>query len=462
MTDDIVAGANFGLTSGYAVGDTGWGAAQNKNLRMLDAGVFFSVEETVLNDPPASPALGDRHIIGAAPTGAWAGQANQLAYWTVDETSTQKWEFIEPENGMTVPVVGSVSGTTAYIGTYFYGTGIGWTLQAPSEAVSSAALDAAFGSTPGDILYRSSAGSWTVLPAGAEGQVLSTSISGTGTATVTTLEWLTPSGGGTGGGGGSPWAISDGTNTVSDVETLLVSGGTVSGGSDAATLTIAGGGGSGTFQPVPVYGGLLLSRPRASAFTANNNTNVTVLEPLGAVGPIIFSVDTFDSQSSGLSAALFNVAVPSSAEWTLTALIEAPVTQTLASQFTGIAITDTSGAFIFEGYGNQIPPQINIQKWPNVSNFGSGLSGEVVSGGSAVWLRVHYVSGNFLFYWSLNGIAFDLLNTVAASNLGSLAELGIIVDQRHGSENTGRTFSATVWHFQVYDGAGTPPIVLAS
>jgi hypothetical protein len=43
-------------------------------IQILSVGVI----SVSLNTPPGSPAQGDTYIIGAAPTGAWAGRANCL------------------------------------------------------------------------------------------------------------------------------------------------------------------------------------------------------------------------------------------------------------------------------------------------------------------------------------------------------------------------------------------------
>lgn len=46
------------------------------------------------NTPPATPADGDRHLIGTAPTGAWAGRANALAVYRGGA-----WQFYAAKNG---------------------------------------------------------------------------------------------------------------------------------------------------------------------------------------------------------------------------------------------------------------------------------------------------------------------------------------------------------------------------
>lgn len=42
---------------------------------------FWMTVDGVLNAPPGGPAVGATYVIGAAPTGAWAGFANRLAQW---------------------------------------------------------------------------------------------------------------------------------------------------------------------------------------------------------------------------------------------------------------------------------------------------------------------------------------------------------------------------------------------
>ena len=65
-------------------------AGVNDSLRVVDALLQPSVLTLGGNSPPGSPADGDRHIVGTAPTGAWAGQAGKLARWMDDDGA---WEF---------------------------------------------------------------------------------------------------------------------------------------------------------------------------------------------------------------------------------------------------------------------------------------------------------------------------------------------------------------------------------
>jgi hypothetical protein len=69
----------------------------NEALLRVDA-LLHPVAEAHLNTPPvvnASTPAGQCWLIGAAPTGEWAGKANQLAYWTGGS-----WRYSAPVEGM--------------------------------------------------------------------------------------------------------------------------------------------------------------------------------------------------------------------------------------------------------------------------------------------------------------------------------------------------------------------------
>jgi hypothetical protein len=68
----------------------------NEALRALDALIQIAVESAALSAPPGSPANGQRWIVGATPTGAWAGQADKLAAW-----QDGAWAFYAPQDGWT-------------------------------------------------------------------------------------------------------------------------------------------------------------------------------------------------------------------------------------------------------------------------------------------------------------------------------------------------------------------------
>lgn len=67
----------------------------NEALALLDAAVQPVVEAVTRNDPPASPALGQCWLVGAAPTAAWQGHAQALAVWT-----SSGWRFVAAFEGM--------------------------------------------------------------------------------------------------------------------------------------------------------------------------------------------------------------------------------------------------------------------------------------------------------------------------------------------------------------------------
>lgn len=56
-------------------------AGLNEAINTIDALLQLLVVSVGTNAPPGSPAVGARYIVGPAPTGAWASQANKLARW---------------------------------------------------------------------------------------------------------------------------------------------------------------------------------------------------------------------------------------------------------------------------------------------------------------------------------------------------------------------------------------------
>lgn len=66
----------------------------NEALRRLDIVVQLSVAAFDATTPPADPAEGEVHALGAAPVAAWAGHAQDLAAW-LDGT----WHFVTPLEG---------------------------------------------------------------------------------------------------------------------------------------------------------------------------------------------------------------------------------------------------------------------------------------------------------------------------------------------------------------------------
>jgi hypothetical protein len=73
-------------------------------LTLLDLAVQAVVEGVGLDAPPAAPTPGQCWIVGAAPTGAWTGQALALAGWT-----DGGWRFVAARPGMTAWSLGDTA-----------------------------------------------------------------------------------------------------------------------------------------------------------------------------------------------------------------------------------------------------------------------------------------------------------------------------------------------------------------
>jgi hypothetical protein len=66
----------------------------NEALMLLDAMVQISVKGRTTPTPPASPAEGERWIVPAGATGAWAGKTGAIALW-----KDGAWTFFTPVTG---------------------------------------------------------------------------------------------------------------------------------------------------------------------------------------------------------------------------------------------------------------------------------------------------------------------------------------------------------------------------
>jgi hypothetical protein len=72
----------------------------NEAIAALDLIMQPNAEAMGLNAPPTAPESGQSWVVGAAPTGAWAGKAGYLAGWTAGG-----WRFAAPVEGMAVWIV---------------------------------------------------------------------------------------------------------------------------------------------------------------------------------------------------------------------------------------------------------------------------------------------------------------------------------------------------------------------
>jgi len=70
-------------------------AVHNEALTVLDAIVAGAVESVGDNMPPSAPVAGQAWIVGAMPSGDWAGQTGTVAIWTAGG-----WRFVPAREGM--------------------------------------------------------------------------------------------------------------------------------------------------------------------------------------------------------------------------------------------------------------------------------------------------------------------------------------------------------------------------
>ncbi|HEY9664123.1 MAG TPA: DUF2793 domain-containing protein, partial [Allocoleopsis sp.] len=85
LTSDASGAANWEPGPSSSVGDLGTVSTQQ-------------------NPPPGGPAVGDRYLVGTAPTGAWAGHANEVAEW-----DGLAWVFTVPVANDTVFISNTLS-----------------------------------------------------------------------------------------------------------------------------------------------------------------------------------------------------------------------------------------------------------------------------------------------------------------------------------------------------------------
>ena len=71
----------------------------NESLLALDILVGAAAEEAPRNVPPTSPVAGQTWIIGASPSGIWAGKAGQVAGYT-----SAGWRYVTPPDGLSMLV----------------------------------------------------------------------------------------------------------------------------------------------------------------------------------------------------------------------------------------------------------------------------------------------------------------------------------------------------------------------
>jgi len=95
MTDLPDTSPNLGLPF-YQTKLNEFEVQHNEALLMLDALVMLAVKDRDLSAPPSSPALGDRYLVKAVGTGAFAGKDNRIGQY-----DTGGWNFYAPQEGWT-------------------------------------------------------------------------------------------------------------------------------------------------------------------------------------------------------------------------------------------------------------------------------------------------------------------------------------------------------------------------
>lgn len=75
----------------------------NEALATIDILLAPTAVAAFANVPPPSPSVGQCWLVGAAPSGAWAGRAQHIACWT-----DSGWRWSMPQTGMTVSLENGV------------------------------------------------------------------------------------------------------------------------------------------------------------------------------------------------------------------------------------------------------------------------------------------------------------------------------------------------------------------
>lgn len=96
----VTNGPNLHKMINAATGDS-FASDFRSFLQMIDALVQCAVISKTVATPPGSPVNGDRYIVAASPTGAWAGWANQIVVWTTDDPGflSGHWQNYVPNAG---------------------------------------------------------------------------------------------------------------------------------------------------------------------------------------------------------------------------------------------------------------------------------------------------------------------------------------------------------------------------
>jgi hypothetical protein len=192
----------------------------NEALRALDAVVQLAVIDRDLASPPASPANGDRYIVAASATGAWAGHDLDIAAY-----QDGAWAFYEPREGW-IAWIADENAAVVYDGTAWPAFGGG------GGGGGVASLNPATGGLKPMQVFTAT-GTWA-RPAGIR-TLLVFCLGGGGGGTGAAASYAV---GGGGGGGGAAIELIDVTGTASETVTIGAGG---AGGSTAGGNGSTGG-----------------------------------------------------------------------------------------------------------------------------------------------------------------------------------------------------------------------------
>jgi hypothetical protein len=207
----------------------------NEGVRLLDALVQMAVKSRIVTTPPASPADGDRYIVAAGATGAWATWDFNIAYYVdgawMKLVPQQGWlAWIEAES-VHVRWDGSAWGGLSSSGSVAWGSITG-TLSSQTDLQSALNGKAAASHThpAAEISDSTAAGRSMLTAADAAAQTVLLNVfasglkglapaSGGGTTNFLRADgtWATPPG-----GGGASWGSITGTlSTQTDLQSAL-------------------------------------------------------------------------------------------------------------------------------------------------------------------------------------------------------------------------------------------------
>ncbi len=163
---------NKNFSYGWDLGEDNWKLGMDNNMLKLDCFLFCLVLDKDLTTPPGGESEGDTYIVGSAPTGAWAGHANDIAFYVGGA-----YRFYTPTQGWTVSVVDEAGGVYYFNGTAWVGgmvipdggnTTLG-TVTGTQFGTSQLQKLAFFGETP--VIRPSSADQVSVTPTNTDGDV---------------------------------------------------------------------------------------------------------------------------------------------------------------------------------------------------------------------------------------------------------------------------------------------------